>query len=123
MLICTIFNDDKSAHRSDYPVKCFKCFKKGLHNKALLMDMSMKETLVYYELSSLGSYKDGKLLVINPYKSTYSSDTFVMWTLSLEQCAKKVMSDSLGLLDFAIRLVNSVFNLPDGQVIFFEQFK
>ena len=39
------------------------------------------------------------------------------------QRAKKVMSDSLGLLDFAIGLVNSVFNLPDGQVIFFEQFE
>ena len=37
------------------------------------------------------------------------------------QRAKKVMSNSLGLVDFAIRLVNSVFNLPDGQVIFFEQ--
>ena len=37
------------------------------------------------------------------------------------QHAKKVMSDSLGLVDFAIELVNSVFNLPDGQVIFFEQ--
>ena len=30
------------------------------------------------------------------------------------QCAKKVQSDSLGLLDFAIRLVNPVFDLPDG---------
>ena len=35
------------------------------------------------------------------------------------QRAKKVVSDSPGLVDFAIRLVNSVFNLPDGQVIFF----
>ena len=32
------------------------------------------------------------------------------------QCAKKVVSDSPGLEDFAIRLVNSVFNLPDRQV-------
>ena len=39
------------------------------------------------------------------------------------QCAKKVESDSLGLLDFAIRLVNPVFHLPDGQVMFFEEFK
>ena len=39
------------------------------------------------------------------------------------QRAKKVMSDSPGLVDFAIGLVNSVFNLPDGQVIFFEQFE
>ena len=35
------------------------------------------------------------------------------------QCAKKVVSDSPGLVDFAIGLVNSVFNLPGGQVIFF----
>ena len=32
--------------------------------------------------------------------------------------AKKVVSDSLGLVDFAIRLVNSVHNLPNWQVIF-----
>ena len=40
-----------------------------------------------------------------------------------KQCAKKVVSDSLGLVDFAIGLVNSVRNLPDGQVKFFEEFK
>ena len=28
------------------------------------------------------------------------------------------MSDSPGLVDFVIGLVNSVFNLPDGQVMF-----
>ena len=38
------------------------------------------------------------------------------------QRAKKVVS-SPGLVDFAIGLVNSVFNLPDGQVMFFEEFK
>ena len=32
------------------------------------------------------------------------------------------MSDSLGLVDFAIGLVNSVLNLPDGQVKYFEEF-
>ena len=37
------------------------------------------------------------------------------------QRAKKLMCGSLGLVDFATGLVNSVFNLPDGQVIFFEQ--
>ena len=31
---------------------------------------------------------------------------------------KKVVSDSPGLVDFAIGVVNSVFNLPDGQVLF-----
>ena len=33
------------------------------------------------------------------------------------------MSDSPGLVDFAIGLVNSVINLPDEQVKFFEEFK
>ena len=36
-----------------------------------------------------------------------------------KQRAKKVVSDSAGLVDFAIGLVNSVFNLPNGQLIFF----
>ena len=39
------------------------------------------------------------------------------------QRAKKVVSDSPGLVDFATGLVKSVFNLPDGQVMFFEEFK
>ena len=39
-----------------------------------------------------------------------------------EQRSKKVVSNSPGLVDFAIGLVNSVFNLPDGQVMFFEEF-
>ena len=33
------------------------------------------------------------------------------------------MSDSPGLVDFAIGLVNFVLNLPDGQVKFLEEFK
>ena len=36
-----------------------------------------------------------------------------------KQRAKKVVSDSAGPVDFAIGLVNSVFNLPNGQLIFF----
>ena len=38
------------------------------------------------------------------------------------QCTKKLVSDNPGLADFAIGLVNSVFNLPHGQVMFFEEF-
>ena len=41
----------------------------------------------------------------------------------ISQRAKRVVSDSLGLVDFAIRLVNSALNLPAGQVTFFEEFK
>ena len=37
----------------------------------------------------------------------------------LFQGAKKFVSDSLGLVDFAIRLVSSVLNLPNGQVLMF----
>ena len=36
------------------------------------------------------------------------------WLSESLQRAKKVVSDSLGLVDFAIGLVNSVFNLPNG---------
>ena len=39
------------------------------------------------------------------------------------QHAKKDVSDSLGLVDFAIGLVNCVLNLPAGQVKFFRKFK
>ena len=39
------------------------------------------------------------------------------------QRAKKVVSDSPGLVDFAIGLVNFVFNLPNGPVMFFEEFE
>ena len=54
-----------------------------------------------------------------------------MWILGLKglkrtqginfstQRAKKVVSDSPGLVDFAIGLVNFFLNLPDGQVFFF----
>ena len=42
---------------------------------------------------------------------------------NVAQRAKKVVSDSPGLVDFPIGLVNSVFNFPDGQVMFFEEFE
>ena len=42
---------------------------------------------------------------------------------SFKWSGKKVVSDSPGLVDFAIGLMNSVLNLPDGQVMFFEEFK
>ena len=50
---------------------------------------------------------------------SYSSHTVTRY----KQRAKKVLSDSPGLVDFAIGLVNSVFNLPDGKVMFFEEFE
>ena len=45
-----------------------------------------------------------------------------MARLSLRaQRAKKVVSDSPGLVHFAIGLVILVLNLPDGQVLFFPE--
>ena len=41
----------------------------------------------------------------------------------LKQRAKKVLSDSQGLVNFAIGLVNSVVNLPNGQVMSYEEFE
>ena len=48
---------------------------------------------------------------------------FTLAPSKVKQRAKKVVSDSPGLVDFTIGLVNSVFNLPDGQVMFFEEFE
>ena len=42
---------------------------------------------------------------------------------AINQRAKKVVSNSPGLVDFTTGLVKSVFNLPNGQVMFFEEFK
>ena len=39
-----------------------------------------------------------------------------------KHCAKRVVSDTPRLVDFAIGLLNSVLNLPDGQVKYFEEF-
>ena len=46
-----------------------------------------------------------------------------LWFKYSIQRAKKVVSDSPRLVDIAIGLVNSVLNLPDGQVKFFLEFK
>ena len=55
-------------------------------------------------------------------------ENYLSWSLLglkglIWQRAKKVVSGSPGLVDFAIGLVNSVINLPDGQMKFFEDFK
>ena len=39
------------------------------------------------------------------------------------QCAEEVVSVSLGPVDFAVRLMSSVLNLPEGQVTFFWEYK
>ena len=59
----------------------------------------------------------------NRVLKTISHFDLVRCGFHTRQRAKKVVSDSPGLVDFAIRLVNSVINLSDGQVKFFEEFK
>ena len=39
-----------------------------------------------------------------------------------KQCAKRAVSDTAGLVGFAIGLLNSVPHLPDGQKKYFEEF-
>ena len=51
------------------------------------------------------------------YRTHFDHVNFDLLSL-LVQCAKKVVSDSPGLVDFAIGPVIFVLNLPDGQVLF-----
>ena len=63
-----------------------------------------------------------KLIILHCHHRRRDGGTAVNFNVR-EQRAKKVLSDSPGLVDFAIELVNSVLNLPDEQVKFFEEFK
>ena len=51
------------------------------------------------------------------YRTHFDHVNFDLLSL-LVQCAKKVVSNSPGLVDFAIGPVIFVLNLPDGQVLF-----
>ena len=69
-------------------------------------------------------YKQQKWTLKNCQANKFPKTTIAVCFNRLQvrplQHAKKVMLASPGLMDFAIGPVNSVFNLPDGQVIFFE---
>ena len=75
-----------------------------------------RTTRIYFLFALLPPHRRGLLKKI-PHPRTEGLD------LSQGQRAKKVVFDSPGLVDFAIGLVNSVFNLPNGQVVFFEEFE
>ena len=89
------------------------------------MCLKMKGTLSFIQVQNNGVC----LSILNGRTYEYLHSLSLLKMLScvpknrLIQRAKKVVSDSMGLLDFAIGLVNSVFNLPDGQVMFFEEFE
>ena len=59
------------------------------------------------------------MIITNQHRTRLTSRVKV----SKIQRAKKVVSDSPGLVDFAIGQVNSVLNLPDGQVKIFRRIK
>ena len=69
----------------------------------------------------------GKLTAVSSqtsrWRSVLRSEATVNFNVR-KQRAKKVVSDSPGIVDFAIELVNSALtDLPDKQVKFFEEFK
>jgi len=68
------------------------------------------------QLSEIQDKKPSVGPFFSPKKLTH--DTYMSSTRFVHQCAKKVVSNSLGLVDFAIGLVIFVPNLRDGQVLF-----
>ena len=55
--------------------------------------------------------------------SCYNIDALCEHATVQAACKKKVVSNSPGLVDFAIELLNFILNLTDVQVQFFEEFK
>ena len=53
----------------------------------------------------------------------FAEVTICTTKMHVQPAKKLVVSDSPELVDFVIGLVNSVFNLPNGQVMFFEEFE
>ena len=72
---------------------------------------------------SLPHRQQGSLETLNLYRTMLTHNFVTLFSVTVVQLAKKVVSDSPGLVDFAIGLVNSLFNLPNRQVMSFEEFK
>ena len=90
-----------------------------------LLDVSGNPRLknVPQKLEKLNQAKRDSLIGENHQVGLVVLSRYFVYTRLQKQRAKVVMSDSPGLVDFAIGLVNSVLNLADGQVKFFEEFK
>ena len=84
------------------------------HNMCLLLIITDSANILhaYDELFFLGK--------CGVKRSRLGSSQFLT---SNRQHAKKVVSNSPGLVDFPIALVNSVFILPKGQVMYFKEFE
>ena len=78
-----------------------------------LAEMTFGLVCASYRLPDrMASCKTDFLCTLLP--SLYKSLVLKVTSLSLPRCAKRVVSDSPGLVDFAIGLANFVLNLPDG---------
>ena len=90
-----------------------------------LFDVSGNPRLknVPQKLEKLNQTKSDSLIGENHQVGLVVLSRYIVYTGLQKQRAKKVVSDSPGLVDFAIGLVNSVLNLANGQVKFFEEFK
>ena len=78
---------------------------------------------VAQKLEKLNQTKSDSLIGENHQVGLVVLSRYIVYTRLQKQRAKKVVSDSPGLVDFAIGPVNSVLNLANGQVKFFEEFK
>ena len=90
-----------------------------------LLDVSGNPRLknVAQKLEKLNQTKSDSLIGENHQVGLVVLSRYIVYTRLQKRRAKKVVSDSPGLVDFAIGPVNSVLNLANGQVKFFEEFK
>ena len=90
-----------------------------------LLDVSGNPRLknVPQKLEKLNQTESDSLIGTNHQVGLVVLSRYIVYTRLQKQRAKKVVSDSPVLVDFAIGLVNSVLNLANGQVKFFEEFK
>ena len=90
-----------------------------------LLDVSENPRLRYVpqKVEKLNQTKSDSLIGENHQVGLVVLSRYIVYTRLQKRRAKKVVSDSPGLVDFAIGPVNSVLNLANGQVKFFEEFK
>ena len=74
--------------------------------------------MLFFKKVTMNRFQKKKIILHNILSSSLTIISLINF-VSFVQRAKKVVSDSLGLVDFAIGLVVFVLNLPDGKVLFF----
>ena len=74
--------------------------------------------MLFFKKGTMNRFQKKKIILHNILSSSLTIISLINF-VSFVQRAKKVVSDSLGLVDFAIGLVVFVLNLPDGKVLFF----